>query len=219
MFAFQSTWQVVALIGGVVGVRLFVSSLPRRNRQRALALELADAGLIAVLLMFCVVRPFVLQAFFIPSGSMKPSLQEQDRILVNKLVYYFRPARPGEIVVFRAPPAAAWDRREFIKRCVGGPGDEVQIKNHQLYRNGAAVDEPYVIPPLEANWPFDGRPVKVPDGMLLVFGDNRPTSNDSRSWSCNTDYGTEAAPFVPCEDVLGKAFLVFWPPQRVRILH
>jgi signal peptidase I len=90
--------------------------------------DLADSALLAVTLVFLILRPFVVQSYYIPSGSMHPTLQERDHILVNKLIYRFRLPERGEIVVFRAPVDASSDEKEFIKRLIGLPGDTIQVK-------------------------------------------------------------------------------------------
>ncbi|MCA1596797.1 MAG: signal peptidase I [Chloroflexi bacterium] len=108
-------------------------------------LELIESGLVALLLVFFVIRPFVVQAFYIPSPSMVETLEVDDRILVNKFVYHVHPPHHGDIVVFEPPPLAT-DRVEddWIKRVIGVPGDRIAVRNNHLYRNGVKQDEPYV---------------------------------------------------------------------------
>ena len=186
-------------------------------------LEFIDSLLIAVLVVFCVLRPFVVQAFYIPSGSMEPTLQENDRILVNKFIYYFKEPAVGDIVVFDAPPQASEDKKDFIKRIVGVPGDRIAVKDHKLYRNGTPVNEAYIKEAPLYVWPVgaeEGQEVVVPEGSLLVFGDNRNDSNDGHRWEFRRLDGTsEAAPFLPRPNVLGKAMVVFWPTSRVGLLQ
>ncbi len=174
--------------------------------------EYAEALIVALALaMF--IRTFFVQAFKIPSGSMLPTLQIGDHLLVNKLLYgvrvpivgtrflsFFEPER-GDIIVFVYPE----DRdKDFIKRIVGVPGDVIEIRKKQLYRNGKPVDrtdEPYaqyrkgVEPGVRDNF----GPVTVPEGHVFVMGDNRDHSFDSRFWG-----------FVPYEDIKGKAFIIYW---------
>lgn len=209
-------------------------------------LEFADSILIALLLVFCILRPFVIQAFFIPSGSMENTLLINDRILVNKFIYFFEEPKHGNIVVFRAPPQADPGRKDFIKRLMGVPGDRICVHGGKVYRNGQALDEPYIKEPPMYNWPVIGRDefapgilldrtngghewegiledgvpgrvgeVLVPPGSVLVMGDNRNDSNDSTKWH----QGDLSAPFVPRENVLGQAKLIFWPLSRIRILQ
>ena len=89
--------------------------------------DLLESAMLAIVLVFLLLRPFVVQSFFIPSGSMHPTLWEGDHILVNKWVYRFNPPQRGDVLVFRAPPQAAPDEKEFIKRLVGIPGDSIEV--------------------------------------------------------------------------------------------
>jgi len=244
-FAFDNPWEVIALVGVVVSLRVAVPRVPALSKWRAAILEFVDSGLIAALLVFCLLRPFVIQAFYIPSGSMEPTLLEGDRILVNKFIYFFRDPRAGEIIVFNAPPQASEDNKDFIKRVVGVAGDRLQVRKHiqgvqpgGLIRNGQLVNEPYLAEPPDYYWPrvsgefvhMGGGEVKyleaddefiVPPGHLVMMGDNRNNSNDSHRWARRyheTDQWV-SDPFLPRENVLGKAMVIFWPPQRIRLLH
>ena len=217
--ALDNTWEIIGLIAVVVVIRYLLTAIPPLRRIRAAGLEFADSALIAVLLVFCLIRPFFIQAFFIPSTSMEPTLLKHDRILVNKLVYRLRNPEPGDIVVFKAPPAASEEEKDFIKRCVGVEGQRVEIREYQLYRDGKLINEPYARKPDDEEWHLPNYQ-PIPPGMMLVFGDNRANSNDARKWMRQTPQGTlEPAPFLPRENVLGKAMLIFWPPSRVRLLH
>ena len=224
MYAFENTWHVIALIGAIVAARVAVPYIASLRPHRAAVLEFIDSAMIAVLLVFCILRPFVIQAFFIPSGSMEPTLQQNDRILVNKFIYYFREPRVGDIVVFDAPPAALSDgkKKDFIKRVVGVAGDRIAVKDHRLYRNGAAVNESFIKEEPFYEWPdgaAEGKEVTVPEGDLLVFGDNRNDSNDGHHWHMQLPDGTvEYRPFLPRPNVLGRAMVIFWPPGRAKIL-
>jgi signal peptidase I len=175
--------------------------------------EYAEAIVIAIVIAFFI-RAFVIQAFKIPSGSMKPTLQIGDHILVNKFVYgikipYFRtmlvpitdPQR-GDVVVFIYPEDRS---KDFIKRVIGVGGDAIEIRNKKIYLNGllhtdnhGVYTDDFVIPGTVQ--PRDNfGPVMVPKGYLFVMGDNRDQSYDSRFWG-----------FVPLRDVLGKAFIIYW---------
>lgn len=111
--------------------------------------ELLDAVIYAGVLVFLVIRPFALQTFYIPSPSMVQTLQINDFILANKMIYRLRAPEHGEIVVFKPPKIALNpdqpEQTDFIKRCIGLPGDVVEIKDDQLYRNGKPVNEPYKV--------------------------------------------------------------------------
>jgi signal peptidase I len=172
---------------------------------------------VAILVAF-VVKTFVLQTFYIPSPSMEHTLDINDRVLVNKLVYDFRDPRRGEIIVFEAP--AEWrstrEGEDFIKRVIGVAGDRVQCcdKEDHLMVNGKSLIEPYLFsedgiadPP--ADQPFD---VTVPKGRIFVMGDHRAASADSRV-HLDFDSGT-----IPLNRVVGRAFVIFWPANRAGTL-
>ncbi|MBM3498999.1 MAG: signal peptidase I [Armatimonadetes bacterium] len=231
MIAFDRPWHVVGLIGLVVLVRVAIPRLAFLGRSRPLLIEFDDSLLIALLVVFCVLRPFVIQAFYIPSGSMLPTLQEKDRILVLKFWYRVMPPRPGDIVVFRAPKAAYYsnpaenhdltEQKDFIKRLVGCPGDRLRVNDYALFRDGKPVEEPYLEAPPVYGWPLDpSRDLIVPPGQYVVLGDNRNNSNDSHRWMLPTMGRSEVhAPFVPRDALLGRAWLIFYPFERVRLLH
>ena len=183
------------------------------EKRKAVIKEYAKAIFIAILIAFFI-RTFIVQAFKIPSGSMLPTLQVGDWLLVNKFIYGVKipvlrntmipvkdPKR-GDIVVFIYPMDRSID---FIKRVIGVAGDTIEIKDKKIFINGSPLDDPYgvftdnlVIPP--SVQPRDNfGPVKVPDGHIFVMGDNRDSSYDSRFWG-----------FVNCRDVLGKAFVIYW---------
>jgi signal peptidase I len=228
---FDRPWQVVGLIGLAVLLRVLIPRIPGLGRLRTSLVEFDDSLLIALLVVFCVLRPFVIQAFYIPSGSMEPTLQERDRILVLKFWYHVAEPKPGDIVVFRAPKSAYYsnpldnadltEQKDFIKRLVGRPHDRLRVQDYALYRNDAPVEEPYVKAPPVYIWPLDPEAgVLVPPDQYVVFGDNRNNSNDSHRWWLPTRGHSQVdAPFVPREALLGRAWAVFWPLGRVRILH
>ncbi|MBP6965431.1 MAG: signal peptidase I [Armatimonadetes bacterium] len=163
--------------------------------------EVVESAMIAIALVFLLIRPFVVQAFFIPSPSMSPTLMEGDHILVNKLIYRFREPRAGEIIVFRAPPEASNDgvEKDFIKRLVAVPGDVIEVRDGQLYRNDVPASEPY----LEEKMGYSLKPTRIAEGRLYVLGDNRNDSRDSHWWGQ-----------LERKRVIGKAMFRFWPPRR-----
>jgi signal peptidase I len=224
VLAFDNPWHIAALVVVAVALRLWAAYSRMfelgavLHTVRGAVLEFLDSALIALLLVFCILRPFVVQAFFIPSGSMEPTLQVDDRILVNKFIYYFREPEPGDVVVFRAPPPADHLNRDFIKRVVGTPGNSLLVIAYDgLYHNGRRVEEPYIKEPPSYDWPMDGKnEVHVPGGSIVVLGDNRNVSNDSHRWETLTpELKVDSRPFVPQENVLGKATFIFWPPRRM----
>jgi signal peptidase I len=165
------------------------------------------------------VRVFVLQTFYIPSESMEHTLNINDRVLVNKVVYDLRTPDRGEIVVFKSPTSWRSDPAEvdFIKRVIAVGGDHVICCDQQrrLVFNGRAIDEPYLFhdvdgaADLPSDEPFD---VTVPKDRLWVMGDHRSHSGDSREQFLRTR-DTRAAT-IPDESVVGRAFVVFWPFTR-----
>jgi signal peptidase I len=155
------------------------------------------------LLLAMLIRTFLLAAFFIPSGSMIATLNEGDRVLVNKLSYNLHDINRGDIVVFERPPNEPdTGIKDLIKRVIGLPGDVVEARDGRVVINGRYLDEPYVHCPtpgeLTCTDSFEGKP--VPEGELFVMGDNRTASSDSRV------FGTISADLV-----VGRAFVKVWP--------
>ena len=191
------------------------SSKPRGNFWRELPILLGVAILVAVL-----VRAFVLQTFFIPSESMEHTLNIDDRVLVNKLVYHFRDPHRGEIVVFKSPMEWRSDPREedFIKRVIGVGGDHVVCCDDagHLTVNGVPLDEPYLFsddPDSPGPASDESFNITVPKGRLWVMGDHREMSGDSREQFVRT--GDETRSTIPIDSVIGRAFVLFWPFSRV----
>lgn len=161
-------------------------------------------GLLAWLLLALALRVWVIEPRWIPSGSMLPTLQLQDRVLVEKLRSRFgAPLRPGTVVVFRPPPAlvaAGYDpSAALIKRVVGVPGDRVEVRAGRLIRNGEPVAPDWAAEPMDYAW----GPLKVGPQQLLVLGDNRNASLDSHLWGP-----------LPRDAVIGTAIWRYWPLSR-----
>jgi signal peptidase I len=192
------------------------SSAPRS--KAAFWKELVILVGVAVLVAF-LVRTFLVETFWIPSGSMEHTLNINDRVLVNKLVYDFREPRRGEIVVFKAPPSwrTTVSDSEFIKRVIGVGGDRVVCCDSlgRITVNGVPLNETYLhrdefgVPDPPSRDQFD---VVVPPGRLWVMGDHRSESGDSRQNYVNTGDVMEAT--IPVDSVVGRAFVLFWPPGR-----
>ena len=179
---------------------------PQRPKPSALR-ENVESIVWAVVIAL-VIRTFIVAPFKIPSGSMHPTLLEGDRILVSKFTYRFRPPERGEIVVFRFPENP---KRPFIKRLAGRGGDKVEIRDGQVYVNGAQEPSQVMRQLYYHNQGEYGQPgqvVDVPSNEYFVLGDNSASSHDSRFWG-----------FVPKRLMIGKALCIFWPPQRIRILR
>ena len=188
--------------------------LVEMRQERSVWREYAEALIIAaVFLLFT--NTFVVQTFYIPSGSMEDTLLIGDHLFVNRFIYGptptgaekgllpFRPVHRGDIVVFRTPPNVTCPGPSdvFVKRLIGLPGDTVEIRDDQLYVNGEPVPEPYVNGGAVGE-PFG--PVTVGEGEYFMMGDNRLSSCDSREW------GT-----VPRENLIGPVFARYWPVQRI----
>lgn len=193
-------------------------------------------GLIIMALVLAIlIKTFLVQAFFIPSPSMVPTLRKDDRVLVTRIPYYLHDPQRGDVVVFEDPDpstpppdrgaiggALHWisqklgveqpDNEDFIKRVIGVPGDVVIAKKGVVYVNGTALEEPYA--DHATDWPTGLGKVTVPDGMLFVMGDNRTNSLDSRYGLGIRDPDQGGVGFIPIDKVVGKAFVIVWPVDR-----
>ena len=157
--------------------------------------------IVAVVMAFCI-RTFLVEPYMVSGPSMRETLQDRERLIVNKLVYYTREPQRGEIIVFKYPSDT---RRDFIKRVIAIGGDTIEIRNGQTFVNGEKINESYIREPFHTNY----RKATVPKGHVFVMGDNRNNSEDSRY----RDVG-----FVDLSLVKGKASIVFWPVSQLRAL-
>ena len=177
-----------------------------KTKHKSVLREYVEAIVIAVVLALFI-RTFVVQAFKIPSGSMKPTLLVGDHILVNKFIYGIKipftdktlikvgePKRE-DVVVFKYPLDP---QKDYIKRVIGLPGEKVELVNKVLFINGKVIDDPHASYSLYGNLRNFG-PITVPAHHLFVMGDNRDESSDSRVWG-----------FVPYANLRGEAFLIYW---------
>ncbi len=194
-------------------------NMNRIAKRKSVVREWIESILVALLLAM-VIRSFVVQAFKIPTGSMRPTLLEGDLILVNKFIYgakvpFTRNLRlpsvgtlqRGDIVVFIYPEDT---KKDFIKRLIALPGEAVEIKNGTIFINGKPLMEPLfsnIYYYNRGDFAKEGTAITVPPGHYFVMGDNSASSKDSRYWG-----------FVPQANILGKAILIYWPPQRLRML-
>ncbi|HTL90585.1 MAG TPA: signal peptidase I [Leptolyngbya sp.] len=148
------------------------------------------------------IRTFVAEARYIPSGSMEPTLQINDRLIIDKLSYDFTNPQRGDVIVFN--PTQTLQQQNFhdafIKRVIGLPGETIQVKGGQVWVNGSPLKEQYI----EAQPNYQWGPVTVPANAYLVLGDNRNNSYDSHYWG-----------FVPRKDIIGKAIVRYYPFNRV----
>lgn len=171
----------------------------RVAKQRGGVLELVVIAVVAFALVFGIVRPFIVEAFVIPSESMVPTLMVGDRVLANKFIYDFTGPEKGDVAVFESVEVEGQD---LIKRVVGTPGDTVEVREGQLYVNGEPQDEPYI--KKDGGLSPPQQEFTVPEDSFFVMGDNRSNSRDSRFFGP-----------VPEENLEGEAFATFWPPGRL----
>lgn len=181
----------------------FVPTIKIVNEKwKRFTIEYLDSIIVAGVAALFIIQ-FLFRTFFIPSGSMIPTLKVKDYILVNEFIYRFKEPKRGDVVVFKPPPQAQAGDKEFIKRVIGLPGDTIAVENGKVYINGDPLDEPYVKHPPD----YFLAPRKVPRNHLFVMGDNRPSSADSHVWG-----------FVPRKNLIGKAMVIVLPITRARVL-
>jgi signal peptidase I len=176
----------------------------RKRKSVRLVIEWGVILVVAVLAAI-LIRSFVVQPFFIPSGSMEPTLAVGDRVLVNKLSYDFHPVHRGDIVVFSKPPNDTTPGvTDLIKRVIGLPGETISGQNGQVYINGHPLAEPW-LPKGDTTQPFPA--TFIPRGEYFMMGDNRGDSADSRVLGP-----------IPKHLIIGRAFLRVWPLSRIGTL-
>ena len=231
----MSPYVLGAVLGILVVARIIIWFAPAAvpdDKQRGVVREYLDAfiiaGAVALVLMHYVVR-----TFWIPSGSMEPTLAINDVLLANEIQYRVGAPQDGQIAVFKPPSQVPeLGDTDFIKRVIAGPGDTLKIHDGSVYRNGVKLSEPYlkqapdyelslqnydlvidgipldpsraVVPP-KSEWQA---PDRVPNGYYIMLGDNRNNSDDSHLWG-----------FLQRDQFVGHAFFVFWPLTRTRLLH
>lgn len=192
--------------------------MQKEIKKKSATREWIESILIAVVLaMF--IRTFIIQAFKIPTGSMRMTLLEGDRILVNKFIYgakipftnvrlsKFRDPNRLDVVVFIYPEDK---KRDFIKRLIAKGGETVELKNGEIFVNGNKIDDPRIRKIYYYNrgdFGEEGKAIKVPDNSYFVLGDNSVSSRDSRYWG-----------FVDKNLVIGEAILIYWPLNRIRLI-
>ena len=203
---------------------LRAAAAPEHKRRSLVGmLEMWGLVIVALVLAF-VIKTFLVQAFYIPSGSMIPTLEIGDRVLVEKVSYRFRQPERGEVIVFQRPGAerarsgVSGQLRSFleglglaqpdadidlIKRVIGLPGEEIVIRKGTVFVDGRPLTEPYAEPETRS-FPK----TVVPKGQLFMMGDNRMNSQDSRF----PELGT-----IPLSNVVGRSFVILWPPRSATI--
>lgn len=175
------------------------------NKKKSDWLEWTKALLVAVGLVL-VVRMFIFAPIIVDGPSMLPTLHDRDQMIVNKFSYYFKEPERFDIVVFHAPT-----QKDFIKRVIGLPGEHVAIIDNVLHINGEPMEEEFLADNPHFNYmrndftleELPGNHEVIPEGHVLVLGDNRGNSTDSRMIGV-----------VPIEKIVGKASLIYWPLDR-----
>lgn len=175
----------------------------RQERESSWVGELGRTVALSIVLALGI-RTFVAEARWIPSESMVPTLQKFDKLIVDKLSYHFTDPQRGDIVVFSPTDEIKKEnpnlKDAFIKRIIGLPGDKVEVRGERVYVNDQPLRESYIEAPPE----YQYGPVVVPPNSYLVLGDNRNNSYDSHFWG-----------FVPRDNIIGRAIVRFWPPNRI----
>jgi signal peptidase I len=208
----------VAPQNGVLTFRIFAQRIPRSGFLLAeglkaplqfspasfthyLAFDLIPTLFFAVVFAL-IIRTFAVASFYIPSGSMEPTLLEHDRLIADRFSYTFHVRQPkrGDIIIFRFPEDPSVD---YIKRVVGLPGEKVAVHGGKVLVNGTPLDEGFVAEPPY----YDMEERTVPASEYFVLGDNRNSSRDSHIWG-----------FVPAKNLVGEALFVYWPVQRAKVL-
>jgi signal peptidase I len=169
----------------------------KKNKFRSFIIEILQTLILALIFYF------IIDSFFprvrVENISMKPTLEPGELLLVNKLAYRLGEPQTGDVIVFHYPGNPAED---YIKRLIGLPGDEIKIEGGLVYVNGQSLEEPYISAPPSYRGIWE-----VPADSFFVLGDNRNQSSDSHSWG-----------FVPLENIVGKALIVYWPIDQIKKL-
>jgi signal peptidase I len=163
--------------------------------------------LVLTVVIFLVIQNFVAQPYRVEQESMQRTLEQGQYLLVDKLTPRFDSYSRGDIVVFTPPNEGAENSTPFIKRVIGLPGDKVELKEGAVFVNGHELDEPYVYDNQATEATGDRSTFTVPAGTLFVMGDHRANSTDSRVFGP-----------IPLSNVIGRAWLRYWPITTLRIL-
>ncbi|MFZ5596297.1 MAG: signal peptidase I [Bacillota bacterium] len=181
---------------------MHIEDIPQKpQKQGSFLVEILKSLAIAIVLALFI-RTFLLQTFYIPSESMVPTLKINDHVIADKISYRFSDPRRGDIIVFMPPLPS--EKYPYVKRLIGLPGETVELKDNRVYINGEPIEEKYLPEGLKFR---NYGPVTVPDNSYFMMGDNRNNSSDSRVWG-----------FLPEKMIIGKAVVLYWPLDRVRLL-
>ena len=174
------------------------------EKERSTAEEIKDwvVSIVVAVALAMFIRTFIVELYVVDGPSMRPTLESEERLVVNKFIYRFRPPEKGEVLVFQYPRDPS---RDFIKRVIATPGDTIEIREGRVLVNDQLLTEDYILEKTRSEYPKS----TVPEGRIFVMGDNRNNSEDSRF----ADVG-----FVPYDLIKGKALLVFWPISQYKTL-
>ena len=174
------------------------------EKETSIFSELKDwiGSIVIAVVLAMLIRTFIVELYVVDGPSMRPTLESEERLVVNKFIYRFHPPQKGEILVFQYPRDPS---RDFIKRVIATPGDTIEIHEGRVLVNDQLLTEDYILEKTRSEYPKS----TVPEGRVFVMGDNRNNSEDSRF----ADVG-----FVPYDLIKGKAMLVFWPISAYKTL-
>ena len=178
------------------GEEATLSRRDKNKKKKSSLREMVEVIVTALVLAF-LIKTFVVGNFWIPSESMVPTIEVNDKVIVTNFSYWFEGPKRGDVIVFRYPLDT---KKDYIKRCIGLPGETVEFRDSKLYVNGQLVEEPYLPEGLVFE---DFGPIEVPEGQYFMCGDNRNHSSDSRVWG-----------FVEKRLIIGKAQVIYWPFDR-----
>lgn len=179
-------------------VEMVVETPRKKSKWGSVFLEIFQTLIMALIFYF------LIDSFFprvrVENISMEPTLLPNELLLVNKLSYRLGEPHHGDVIVFHYPGNPSED---YIKRLIGLPGDDIRIEDGRVFINNQPIDEPYISAPpaYKGTW-------KIPEDSFFVLGDNRNQSSDSHSWG-----------FVPRENIVGKALIIYWPLDKVKTLY
>lgn len=169
-----------------------------KKRKKSMIRELLETVISAGVIAFIIIT-FIGQVTVVRGASMEPTLHNNERLIANKISYRFESPKRSEIIIFKPPLEI---KRNYIKRIIGLPGDKIEIIKGEIYLNDNKLEDNYVKYKSYEDIPA----LVVPDDSFFVLGDNRSNSSDSRYWG-----------FVPRKNVVGKAWVVFWPLNKIRM--
>lgn len=172
-------------------------SRQEKNKKKKSSLREMIEVIVTALVLAFLIKTFIVGNFWIPSESMVPTIEVNDKVIVTNFSYWFEEPERGDVIVFKYPLDT---KKDYIKRCIGLPGEIIEFRDSKLYVNGQLVAEPYLPEGLVFE---DYGPIEVPEGQYFMCGDNRNHSSDSRVWG-----------FVEKRLIIGKAQVIYWPFDR-----